>query len=233
LAFYRAERDRLATYLRVQSTRFEAMYPADDPSIRPHLESLLLDLEAASDAVNQLLGLAPSDRLLVLILPPDEYFAAAPNWSDGLYDGRIRIPFEDYGRQSDRLRATFRHEYTHAALQRIGPAVPTWLHEGLAQYVEGKSVDRARKALRDQPGSMPTRARLNGDWTRWTDRREVQGAYAYALSLAGWMVDQYGADALAQLVRGLEYRAFEDAFRSSFGADFEEVESRHRAVLAD
>ncbi|MAW61278.1 MAG: hypothetical protein CMJ94_10640 [Planctomycetes bacterium] len=233
LEFYRSERDRLATYLRVQSTRFEAMYPAENTQIRPHLESLLLDLERASDAVNQLLGLAPTDRVLVLLLPPDEYFAAAPNWSDGLYDGRIRIPLEDYQQQSERLRSTFRHEYTHAALHRVGPAVPTWLHEGLAQYVEGMSVDRARTALRDQPGSMPTRTRLEGDWTRWTDRNEVQGAYAYSLSLAGWLVERYGADALARLVRGLEYEAFGSAFQNSFGAGFAEVEQQHRQALIE
>lgn len=233
LAFYRSEQARLATYLRVQSTRFEAMYPASNTEIRPHLEALLLDLEEASNDVNALLGLAPTDRVLVLLLPPEEYFESAPNWSDGLYDGRIRIPLSDYGAQSERLRSTFRHEYTHAALHRVGPAVPTWLHEGLAQYVEGMSVDRARTALRDQPGSMPSATRLVGDWTRWTNRTEVQGAYAYALSLAGWMVDQYGADALAQLVRGLEYAGFEDAFRSSFGAGFDEVESSHRASLLD
>lgn len=231
LAFYRAEQARLSTYLRVQSTRFEAMYPAENTAIRPHLENLLLDLEAASNDVTALLGLAPTDRVLVLLLPPEEYFASAPNWSDGLYDGRIRIPVSDYGTQSERLRSTFRHEYTHAALHRVGPAVPTWLHEGLAQYVEGMSVDRARTALRDQPGSMPSAIRLAGDWTRWTDGTEVQGAYAYALSLAGWMVDQYGADALARLVRGLEHNGFEDAFQGSFGAGFEEVESAHRAAL--
>lgn len=231
LAFYRAERDRFATYLRVQSTRFEAMYPAENTAIRPHLEDLLLDLEQASDTVNALLGLAPADRVLVLLLPPAEYFEAAPNWSDGLYDGRIRIPLTDYTQQSERLRATFRHEYTHAALHRIGPAVPTWMHEGLAQYVEGMSVDRARTALRDQPGSIPNRARLSSDWTRWTNRSEVQGAYAYSLSMAGWMVDQYGSDALAQLVRGLEFGSFEDAFRASFGVTYEEVEAKHRASL--
>lgn len=231
LVFYRAEQARLSTYLRVQSTRFEAMYPAENTAIRPHLEDLLLDLEAASNDVNALLGLAPTDRVLVLLLPPEEYYASAPNWSDGLYDGRIRIPVSDYGAQSERLRATFRHEYTHAALHRVGPAVPTWLHEGFAQFVEGMPVDEARTALRDQPGLMPSATRLAGDWTRWTDRTEVRGAYAYALSLAGWMVDHYGADALARLVRGLEYSGFEDAFQGSVGACFEEVESAHRAAL--
>ena len=194
---------------------------------------MLLDLEQASDTVNALLGLAPADRVLVLLLPPAEYFEAAPNWSDGLYDGRIRIPLTDYTQQSERLRATFRHEYTHAALHRIGPAVPTWMHEGLAQYVEGMSVDRARTALRDQPGSIPDRARLSSDWTRWTNRTEVQGAYAYSLSMAGWMVDQYGSDALAQLVRGLEFGSFDDAFRVSFGVTYEEVEAKHRASLLE
>lgn len=231
LSFYRAEQERLSTYLRAQSTRFEAMYPADLISVRPHLEELLLDLEEASDSVNAVLGLAPSDRILVLLMPPQEYYEAAPNWSDGLYDGRIRVPFSDYGVQSERLRTTFRHEYTHAALQRIGPAVPTWLHEGLAQYVEGLSIERARSELTSGSATVPETANLVGDWTRWTNRAEVRGAYTYALSMCGWLVDRYGQDALAQLVQGLQYGEFESAFTSAFGSSFDEVESAHRASL--
>jgi len=232
LAFYREERERFASYLRTQSTRFEAMYPAEATELQPHLRELLLDLEDASDSVNALLGLAPSDRILVLLMSPDEYQLSAPNWSNGLYDGRIRIPIEDYTRQSESLRATFRHEYTHAALHRIGPAVPTWLHEGLAQYVEGRSVDRSRAALSDQPGTIPTRAALGGDWTRWTDRNHVQGAYAYALSLTGWMVERYGADALSTLLRGMEFSDFGTAFQQAFSESYEQVEAAHRASFS-
>lgn len=229
---YRTEQEQLSTFLRTRSTRFECMYPADDTALRPHLEDLLLDLEQASDTVNQLLGLAPTDRILVILMSPEAYRAGAPTWSNGLYDGRIRIPIEDYTREAESVRATFRHEYTHAALQRVGPVVPTWLHEGLAQYVEGRSVDRARQALRARPRSAPSVDRLrDDDWTRWTDQSGVEGAYAYALSLSGWLVDEYGADALSTLVRGLETAGVRTAFEMAFGDGFEVLEARHRAAL--
>ena len=61
----------------------------------------------------------------------------------------------------------------------------------------------------------------------------MQGAYAYSLSLAGWLVERYGADALARLVRGLEYEAFGSAFQNSFGAGFAEVEQQHRQALIE
>jgi tetratricopeptide (TPR) repeat protein len=231
LTFYRREQEVLANFLQVRSTRFDAMFDPEHQSLRPYIEELLLDLENASDSVNILLGLTPSDRLLVIFLRPDEYLQSAPNWSNGLYDGRIRIPVEDYQTESASLRATFRHEYTHAALHRIGPAVPTWLHEGLAQYVEGRDIQISRSHLQAKPGSVPSLGQLQGDWTRWTDRNQVQAAYAYSLSMSGWLIENYGQDALAVLVQGMQRAGFEESFLAAFGSTFESIDALHRAAL--
>jgi tetratricopeptide (TPR) repeat protein len=233
LAFYRRELEVLANFLQVRSTRFDAMFDPEHQSLRPYVEELLLDLEDASDSVNILLGLTPSDRLLVIFMRPEEYRQSAPNWSNGLYDGRIRIPIEDYQQESASLRATFRHEYTHAALHRVGPTVPTWLHEGLAQYVEGRNISVSRNHLQAKPALVPSLADLQGDWTRWTDRDQVQSAYAYALSMSGWLIETYGQNALASLVQGMQGASFEEAFVAAFGDSFESVDGLHRASLLD
>ena len=36
-----------------------------------------------------------------------------------------------------------------------GRRVPSWLHEGLAQYFEGDDVQAARRRMRATPGSIP------------------------------------------------------------------------------
>jgi len=229
LQFFRREQQMLASFLRVRSTRFDAMYDANNPKIQPHLQQLLFDLEAASDAVNAQLGLQPMDRLLVLLLSPNDYLAGAPNWSNGLYDGRIRVPFDGSSPPDENLRATFRHEYTHAALHRVGPTIATWLHEGIAQFVEGKNSGMARAYLKAQ--ALPSLDKLQGNWTVKNDAAEVRGYYAYALSLSAWMVEQFGQDALAQLVTAMQSQGQEEAFQSTFGMGITELDQRHRQRL--
>jgi tetratricopeptide (TPR) repeat protein len=231
LKFFKSEQDILTNFLRVRSTRFDCMYDATNPAIQPYLQQLLLDLEEASDAVNQVLGLQPSDRLLVLLLSPKDYVAGAPNWSNGLYDGRIRVPFDGSRAPGDNLRATFRHEYTHAALHRVGPSLPTWLHEGIAQFVEGKDWQRSRSFLQNNPSHMPTLTQLQGNWTEMTDSNRVQAAYAYSLSFHYWFVEQFGNDALATLVQAVSTQGPIDAFQFSFGESVESLDQRHRALV--
>ncbi len=231
LKFFKSEQDILTNFLRVRSTRFDCMYDATNPTIQPYLQQLLLDLEEASDAVNQVLGLSPSDRLLVLLLSPQDYVAGAPNWSNGLYDGRIRVPFDGSRAPDENLRATFRHEYTHAALHRVGPSLPTWLHEGIAQYVEGKDWQRSRSFLQNNPSHQPTLPQLQGNWTEMTDPNRVQAAYAYSLSFHYWFVEQFGDDALATLVQAVSTQGPIDAFQFSFGESVESLDQRHRALV--
>ena len=231
LSFFRREQQMLASFLRVRSTRFDCMYDANNAAIQPHLQQLLLDLEAASDAVNAQLGLQPLDRLLVLLLSPDDYRSGAPNWSNGLYDGRIRVPFDGSSPPNEGLRATFRHEYTHAALHRVGPSIATWLHEGLAQWVEGGSGSAAADYLRSQAKPLPTLGQLQGNWTQISSAAQVRGYYAYALSLTSWLSKQYGDASLAQLVQAMQHQGQEEAFVATFGMDTAELDRRHRQQL--
>ncbi len=233
LQFMRNEQSVLANFLMHRSTRFDCMYDANNPAIQPHLHQLLLDLEAASDAVNATLGLQPMDRLLVILLSPEDYVKGAPNWSNGLYDGRIRVPFDGSTAPGESLRATFRHEYTHAALHRVGPAMATWLQEGLAQFVEGVPVQSARQWLLGREGEMPAMDQLQANWTSKQNAGEVQRLYAYSLSFSGWLTEQYGQQSLAQWVQAMAQQNQEQAFVQVFGAGIDELDQRHRRMLSD
>ena len=231
LEFFVKEQSMLESFLRVRSTRFDCMFDAANLEVQPYLQQLLLDLEAASDSVNALLGLQPNDRLLVLLLSPEDYIEGAPNWSNGLYDGRIRVPFEAYEKDGNTLQATFRHEYTHAALHRVGQTVPTWLHEGLAQLVEGRDWQRSRQQLLNVADSAPSLLELQGEWSKYSDRNQVRAAYAYSLSLTQWMIEEFGRDSLAVLIQRMGSASFETAFEDVFGRSFEQVDSQHRSEI--
>ncbi len=225
----REEQRALSGFLHDRSAHFEILYDPARQDLIAALPDLSSDLEDAYQAVAVRLGLAPQDRIVVLILDRDRYLDDAPRWSGALYDGRIRLSFANWPRSRPGLRATMRHEYVHAALQRLGPPLPTWLQEGLAEWVEGRSVDAARAHLRGAP--LPPASSLGGDWTVWEDEGRVARAYAYALSFCAFLDQEYGPTAFPLLFEKLRAMSFDDAFRAVFGKDLAAVDAEHRRKL--
>jgi len=73
----------------------------------------------------------------------------APEWSGGVYDGRIRVPAAGASRSLDSFEQVLTHELVHAMIANTAPrGVPAWLHEGLAQYFVGDDPQAARVRLR-------------------------------------------------------------------------------------
>ncbi|HEX9793541.1 MAG TPA: hypothetical protein VGC54_06110 [Planctomycetota bacterium] len=221
-------------FLTDASAHFDYRYDPQQAALVESLGSLMIDLEAAFQSVAGRTGLAPTDRVLVLLLDRDRYKGDAPEWSGGLYDGRIRVAVSDYAAERPVVQATLRHEYTHAALHRLGAPLPTWLHEGLAQWVEGRDVEAARRRIRDRALSqLPAHAALCGAWTGWSDRGKVESAYDYALSLTIWLGERYGDSAYRLLFENVRARGFEDGFRLTFGKSSADVDAEHRRLMRD
>src|SRR5438094_2112162 len=73
-------------------------------------------------------------------------YAQAPDWAQGLFDGKIRLPVEGAMRDGTALDRVLRHEYTHALVHdRTRGRAPTWLSEGLAIACEGRDTDNERQ----------------------------------------------------------------------------------------
>lgn len=80
-------------------------------------------------------------KLVVLLYPPDnvENILSSLHYASAAYDGKIHLPQEKTGVADQDLKALMWHEYTHALVHQLGGnQVPSWLHEGLAQYEENK-----------------------------------------------------------------------------------------------
>lgn len=85
----------------------------------------------------------PSTSIEVIIYLDKKFRAIynhSPNWVDGLFDGRIRIPVSSNNLSSlsldSKLKSVVTHELAHAvmSIQTKGKAIPTWVAEGLAQF---------------------------------------------------------------------------------------------------
>ncbi len=192
------------------------------------------ELERAALVVEQELGVSLEESVLVLLSSKEDFQAGAPSWSAGLYDGRIRLPVEEDA-DADIFEATLLHEVTHAVLHRAGFHLPTWLGEGLAQWVEGKDVLHARRRLQDaaRAGQLPSASALREQWVTWSDQSRVQHAYDFALSLTVWIREDYGQQVLRNMLIALQENDLKVVSQRLLGLRFEVLEQRHRDWLEE
>ena len=192
-------------------------------------------LEDAYGEVGRSLSFYPDQEIQVILYSGQQFQAvtSAPDWSSGLFDGKIRLPVGGIERETPALRMNLFHEYTHAAVRAITPRCPTWLNEGLAQYFEGRQIDpRQLENLKQlaQAGTLPPLTNLEGSFMGLNGSR-AQLAYLISLSSVRYMIDTFGlyrvkgvldelargADTNGALSRGimLSYEEFERGWKRS------------------
>jgi tetratricopeptide (TPR) repeat protein len=122
-----------------------------------------------------------------VILYTEESFAditRAPSWVGALNDGRIRIPVQGLTSVTPDLARVLKHELTHSFVgQKSHGRAPTWLQEGIAQWMEGRrsSSNAAEVLTAATQGDLPSFETLEGSWMGLTGDSAV---LAYAWSLA-------------------------------------------------
>lgn len=128
------------------------------------------------------------------------------DWAGGVFDGKIRVPVEDLRSELRfaRVKSVLRHETAHAFSHSIGgAAVPSWLNEGVAQWLEEparreSAVEIARAKL--GASALFPLSRLDGNLVGWEDRAEVARAYDQALAFVDHLSVQYGADLVFSMI---------------------------------
>jgi tetratricopeptide (TPR) repeat protein len=79
----------------------------------------------------------------IIIYPESDFYeiTESPKWVGGLFDGKIRIPVGGLESLTPRAKRMLLHELAHAFIHsKTKGNCPKWLHEGIAQIIEGKSV---------------------------------------------------------------------------------------------
>ncbi len=113
-------------------------------TFEPSIQEFLLDdvisyLEDCLGEFNQMGFPFPSKTIEVVLYRSRDFTGVAggqPNWAEGLFDGRMRIPVSQTWKAPQkemRFAMVLRHELTHALLHESGANIPVWTDEGLAQ----------------------------------------------------------------------------------------------------
>jgi tetratricopeptide (TPR) repeat protein len=156
----------------------------------------------------------PRTTIPVILFSRQGYYdaAGAPTWSGGAYDmtdGRIRMPI---GGLSSRLTPdvdqTLLHELTHAFVADLSRGqAPRDVHEGLAQYLEGR---RLGEALTEEQITALADGRVVG----------VAGFYLAALGYVEHLIALRGMGGMTELLRAMgETGSVDKAFQQVHGQD--------------
>src|SRR5579864_1504958 len=199
---------------------------------------ILAALEADYDDLVRDLGSPPRDNILVTLYTEQAFFDVthAPGWSGALNDGKLRIPISGLSSVTPELARVLKHELAHSFITHLsGGRCPVWLHEGIAQFLEPKSLSAEGhqlsllfKAQRNMPMNV-----LEGNFLRFSGA-EAYVAYAESLAAVSYITDSYGLSDIQTILQRLSQgNSTEAALRATIHADYGQLESDLAKYLAD
>lgn len=189
---YQKERALHSTLVQRNSGRFSIVF--EGRTERPLADHAFATLEAAYWRIGQALGAYSSAPVTVTLYTEQQFrdITGAPDWVDGTFDGRIRIPASGALRDPALFDHVLVHELTHAVIYGLAPRnVPAWLHEGLASYFEPENAAVAAARLkRARIGVIPIAA-LEGGFSRFNAAQALL-AYTQSLVMADVLMQRIG-----------------------------------------
>ena len=185
-ALKKAQRDKEEEqqYKENESRHFTLRYSGASAPALAH--DVLRTLERHYETIESELSYSPPDAIGVILYTQQAFadITQAPNWVGALNDGRLRVPVQGLNTVTPELSRVLKHELTHSFIQqKTRGRAPTWIQEGLAEWMEGKRSDtNAPVMLRmfaNAPDQVPVH--FQGDWMKLPDEK-VAAAYAWSLA---------------------------------------------------
>ncbi len=135
-----------------------------------------------------------------------------PSWTGAVFDGVLHLDARLLAGDEATWRRVVRHEGSHAQLGHVRGRIPTWLNEGLAQWMEGEPAPSARDAW-----ARMTRDRfwipfasLEGELLMIDDARDASRAYHQCLAMVLYLMDERGVQGVAEAIDAIETGRSED-----------------------
>ena len=235
-ALEKAQRDQQeeAGYREGETAHFSLKYsgaaaPDLARAVLHTLENHFRELESQFDYT-------PPERIGV-ILYTNQAFAditRAPGWAGAINDGRIRVPVQGLTSVTADLSRVLKHELTHSFVgQKSRGLCPTWLQEGLAQWMEGRRSDESAAALVQiyDHKSAQSFGALEGSWMNLTGESATY-AYAWSLAAVEAIIHDGGMGDIERLLDQIAAtQSTEGALRSTLHIDYSELAHQTVAYL--
>ena len=204
------ERSIDGSYRQSEAAHFTLKY--DGERAGPDLGGQIVDfLESQFKALETRFDHYPLQPIVVILYPQRQFYEATRADPDvaGLFDGKIRVPIGGLQQLNAEARHVLLHELAHAFIAgKSHGTAPRWLHEGLAQDIEGKTTSTMTGV------ALAKAYQTSESKEEWGDTF----TYASALSFVEYLEERLGfpvlMDVLAAMARGVPTEeAFEQLTR--------------------
>jgi tetratricopeptide (TPR) repeat protein len=209
------------------SSRARFLLRYDGAADEPLGVAVLRELDAAFADYETRLGFAPT-RPVEVVLQTAAAFrdtTRAPEWVAAWNDGAIRVPVAGLAAPTPELVRVLRHELVHSFLTwRGGGACPTWLQEGLAQWLSGSDSAREDAMLASLRAPLPRIESLERPFTGLSEEQATV-AYASSLSVVARVARTCGEPAIRSLIDRLaDGRPAAEALPLALGLSYGELQ---------
>lgn len=230
-ALRKAERDQAleSSYREGETAHFDLKYYG---GAAPELARGILDvLENDYNDLQSQLDYTPPEKIGVILYTGQAFadITRAPSWVGALNDGRIRIPVQGLTSVTPELARELKHELTHSFVgQKSRYRAPTWLQEGVAQWMEGNrsSADAAFLVDAAKKGFAPPLTSLEGSWIGFSGD-SASMAYAWSLAVVESVIDRGGVGDLSRLLDSIASApSTEDAVQQTLNANYDELQQQ-------
>ena len=232
-----ADKKEEESYKENESSHFKLRYSgAAAPALA---RDVLRTLERHFSAIESELNFTPPESIAVILYTQDAFsdITKAPAWAGALNDGRIRVPVQGLAGVDAELSRVLKHELTHSFIAQktrsaciglaasCGIRAPTWIQEGLAQWMEGQRSGGDAAALLQiyVAGQAIPLGRLEGSWLSMSGNT-ARYAYAWALANIEYIVQ---ADGMGDIERILDRigagMATETALKEVLHSDYNDL----------
>jgi tetratricopeptide (TPR) repeat protein len=199
---------------------------------------ILAALESDYDDLARDLGNPPHDDISVTLYTEQAFFDVthAPTWSGAVNDGKLRIPVSGLSTVTPELARVLKHELAHSFINQLsGGRCPQWLHEGIAQFLEPKSLggDGHQLALLFKAQqNIPLNA-LEGSFMNFSGGAAAV-AYAESLAAVTYINDTYGMSDVQRILQMLgQGSSTEAAMRATIHSGYGQLEIDLAKYLSD
>jgi tetratricopeptide (TPR) repeat protein len=150
----------------------------------------------------------------------------APSWAGALNDGRIRVPVQGLVRVTPELARVLKHELTHSFInEKTHGRCPTWINEGIAQWMEGKRTTSSTAAVLLGMYDRHQDPSLNALESSWMNLQTgfAQDAYAWSLAVVETIEATSSGDLERILDRIDEGASSEEALRAALHTTYADL----------
>ncbi len=165
---------------------------------------ILTTLESGYESLASELGYMPHDSIPVFLYTEQAFFdvTQAPSWSAAVNDGKLRIPVSGIETVTPEMARILKHELAHSFINQMSAGrCPQWLHEGIAQVLEPKTLGARGLRLADlfaAQQEIPFNA-LERGFAQFSTL-EAMLAYDESLGAVEFISDSYGMSQVAQIL---------------------------------